>query len=324
MAFYHEIKEHMSPSAMSSWLNSRSSFIKSYFKGEKGAETKAMAFGTKVHALIEGGMLKAQHVYDHNEEEIRLPVDHYDEDDKSGLWFMGKPDSYTFSKDEAAFVDYKSGKANNWEEKLPTDIKMMATAWLVWRKAGEPKRVRGYVEFIETVWNPETNDIELVDDTKTVVVNRVYTHAELKSFTQAIIKAMQDVNAFYERWQASSGEFVKESDIQESVRLRGQIESLEADLEEVEDRIASQMDFGGEENHKTEGGTFYFKTTEAWDYPPELEFLLDGKEEFTLEKAERVASGVKAVKRNYELVNEPAATKRTLAYRSLPKKKNAN
>lgn len=321
--FYHDIKEHMSPSAMSAWLGSRSSFIKSYFKGEKGPETKAMAFGTKVHALIEGGMLKATQVYDNNEKELRFEVE-----EGSGLYFFGKPDSYsgrleTEDYSAAEFVDYKSGKNNGWEEKLPTDVKMLATAWLVWMATGKPDEVLGYIEFIETVWNPDAHDVEVVEGTDTVVMGRKYSRAELENFTKAILKAMGDVNKFYEKWQQSSGEFVRSSDIEDALRIREKIAKLEEELEEVEGLIASQMEFGGEENHAIEGkrGTYYFKTTDAWDYPPELPFLLDGTEAFTLGKAERVASGAKAVKKNYELVTEPATTKRTLAFRAATVKK---
>lgn len=320
--FYHDKKEHMSPSAMQSWLHSRGSFIKSYFREERGIETKSMAFGTKVHALIEGGMLNATQVYDHNEAELRFEVE-----PDSGLYFMGKPDSYSDPLDDEGvssveFVDYKSGKTNSWNEKLPTDIKMLATAWLVWRASGKPDVVNGYVEFIETVWDEELHDVKIVEGTDTVVMARRYTWAEMENFTQAILKAMSDVNAFYKKWEASSGEFVRQDDIDAALKLRARLATIEAELEEVEDRIASQMEFGGEETHKLDGlGTYYFKTTDAWEYPEELEFVLDGAEKFTLGKAERVASGVKAVKKNYELVNEPATSKKTLAYRAAIKKK---
>lgn len=320
--FYHDKKEHMSPSAMQSWLHSRGSFIKSYFREERGIETKSMAFGTKVHALIEGGMLKATQVYDHNEATLKFEVL-----EGSGLYFLGKPDSYSDRIDDGdtstvEFVDYKSGKTNGWDEKLPTDIKMLATAWLVWMATGKPDQVLGYIEFIETVWSSEEHDVVLVEGKETQVMGRVYTKAELENFTNAILKAMREVNLFYEKWLMASGEFVKEDDIELALELRGQIGKIEENLKEVEERIAIQMQFGGEESHPVEGkGTFYFKTSETWEYPDELAFVLDGTEPFTLGKAERVASGAKAVKKNYELVNEPATSKTTINFRKAAEKK---
>lgn len=317
MKFYHDKKAHMSPSALANWINSPSAFIKSYFLEEKGPETKAMSMGTKIHALIEGGMIKARHAYDTNEQELKFEVA-----PGTGLYFMGKPDSFEHEQvgGAAMFVDYKSGKANAWAEKLPTDVKMRATAWLVWKATGEPNYVMGYIEYIETVWNPDAHDIELVEGKETEVIKIQYTRAEMESFTDAILKAMRDVNDFYEKWLKSSGDFVNSNDIEQALRMRAGIAALEKSLAEIEDRIASQMEFGGEETHKVEGGTYYFRKTEKFEYPPELEFLLDGSELVTLEKAERVAAGVKAAKQNYELVNVPVEVKKTISFRASNKK----
>lgn len=320
MEFYHEVKEHMSPSALANWLGSRSSFIKSYFKNERGPETKAMAFGTKVHALIEGGMLQAKVGYHHNEDTLKAEVE-----TGSGLYFLGKPDSYGKFMGHVRFVDYKSGKANGWDEKLPTDIKMMATAWLVWKVTGEPDDVIGSIEFIPTVWSDEEHDVVLLlgeDDepVPSTVIERTYTKAELENFTKAILKAMRDVNTFYKKWQLASGEFVKDTDIEKALKLRKEIEKKEVELSEVEDRIASQMEFGGEENHKVDGGTWYFKETLGWEYPDELSVHW-GNSYLTLGEVEPIMQGVKTAKKSYELVTEPATTKRSIAFRKPPEKK---
>lgn len=314
MNFYHEIKPHMSPSALSQWLGSRGSFVRSYFAGERGPETKAMTAGTEIHALVEAGIIKAKHTYQHNEMEVKVEVP------GTSYHFLGRPDSYEVDGEVAKFVDYKSGKANGWEEKLPTDIKMRATAWLVWRETGEPMQVHGFIEFIQTTWDPDLKKVVPIDGKETEVASIIYTAKELKAFTRVIATAMDDVNTFYEKWKDSSGEFVNNADVERSVELRNAIDKAEMELEEVEDRILSQMEFGGEETHKTSYGSFFIKTTKTYEYPKTLEFLLDGEEEFTIEKAERVAAGVSAAKKNFELVNDPKEIKRSVNFRRAKEK----
>lgn len=312
--FYHDVKEHMSPSALSQWLGGRGQFVRSYFAGEKGPETKAMTAGTEIHALVEAGIIKAQHVYFNAEKELKVEVP------GTEFHFLGRPDSFELQGAVAKFVDYKSGKANGWDEKLPTDIKMRATAWLVWRATGEPLMVHGFVEFIQTTWDPEQRKVVPVDGKETEVASIVYTADEMESFTKVIIRNMEAVNEFYEKWKESSGEFVSNADVMRSVELRRSIAEQEAELDEVEDRILSQMEFGGTENHKTPYGTYFIKTSKTYEYPKELHFLLDGNEPFTLEKAERVASGVKAAKSNFELANDPKEVKRSVTFRAAKEK----
>lgn len=312
--FYHDIKEHMSPSAMDQWLNGRSSFIRSYFAQEKGPETKAMTAGTQIHALVEAGVIKAKHVYGHNEEKIKIQVP------GTEFYFLGVPDSYgdvvKIAGGYVAFVDYKSGKANNWKEKLPTDIKMKATAWLVWMQSGCPAEVQGHIEYIQTTWDPNTKTVVPVDDKETEVISITYTGAELEAFTKVIAREMHAVNEEYEKWLQSTGDFVKASDVEAYVSLRNEIEAKEAELEEIAERIKDQMEFGGEENHKTPVGTFFIRETSTYAYPPDLTFLVDGSEEYTLEKADRVGSGLKAAKKNFELANEPVSTSRSISFRA--------
>jgi hypothetical protein len=63
MNFYHELKEHMSPSALDQWKRQRSAFVGTYFEKKDKVETKAMTAGKQIHRLIEGGMLKAKKIF---------------------------------------------------------------------------------------------------------------------------------------------------------------------------------------------------------------------------------------------------------------------
>lgn len=313
MAFYPDKKDGMSPSALAQWLNSRSAFVKSYFIGDRSPTTKAMEAGTQIHALIEGGMLKAKHVYDAGEEEISITI-------AEGKVFRGRPDSHQRKpvKNVVSFVDYKSGKANGWKEKLPTDIKMKATAWLVWMQAGQPERVEGYVEFIQTTWDPGSHSVVPIDDKETEVEHVTYWADDLRDFTKVILKAMDDVEDFYQKWQ-KRGDFVNAQDVELYAATKAEIVRLEAELDSIGERIQGQMEFGGEENHKTPLGTFYFKTTETYSYPPDLP-VRALEQELTLDQADEVAAAVKAAKKNFELISEPVSTKVTMAYKA-PKEK---
>ena len=102
--FYHDIKEHASPSSLEQFLRQRSAFIKNYFEGKKMPETPQMKFGIQVHALIEHGILKVQKQWDINEATLTHEA-------APGLKVLGKPDSYRSKvvKNTAEFVDYKTG-----------------------------------------------------------------------------------------------------------------------------------------------------------------------------------------------------------------------
>lgn len=313
--FYHDIKEHMSPSALAQWHNGKGQFVRSYFAGEKSPETKAMTAGTEIHALIEAGIIKAKHVYDCNEQTLKIPVG------TTEFWFLGKPDSFESEAhlDEVHFVDYKSGKANDWEEKLPTDLKMRATAWLVWRQTGMPSSVFGHIEYIQTTWDSEQKKVVPVDGKETEVISIEYTAKELGDFTKVIANTMRDVNDFYEEWKQSTGDFVNSEDVNRYAELKQEVEGLEAELEEVGLRILVQMEFGGEENHKTPFGSFFIRETCSYEYPKDLPFSVDGKE-LNLENAEKIASAAKAAKSNYELINEPKTVTRKVNFRRIKEK----
>lgn len=314
MAFYHEIKEHMSPSALAQWINGRGQFTRSYFAQEKGPTTKAMSAGTEIHALIEAGVMKAKYVFKLSEEEVRVQVP------GSDFWFMGKPDSYELNGGNAVFVDYKSGKANGWDEKLPVDIKMRATAWLVWIKTGCPDGgVMGHIEFIQTTWDPNEKKVVAIEGKETEVVSIFYGAPTLEQFTKVVIQEMTNVNDFYEKWKESTGEFVSADDMQLYAKLKEHIDDLESKQKEVMERILGQMDFGGVENVKSPLGTFFVRETTKYQYPPDLSFMVDGMIQYTLEEAERIASGAKAAKTNYELATEPVSVTRSVTFRPAKK-----
>jgi hypothetical protein len=316
--FYHDIKEHMSPSAMAQWMHQRSAFIRSYFEGERTPETAAMRGGTAIHRLIEGGMFPAKHIFDLHEEEIRVPVP------GSGFFFMGKPDSRDekATKGVARFVDYKSGKANDWKAKLPIDIKMKATAWLVWQATGCPEKVVGSIEFIQTTWDPEAKEVVPLEGVESDIIECTYLAQDLEAFTKVIIKTMGDVNDFFERWKNASGEFVSDEDTQLYEGLAAKKEAIEAEIEEVKERIMGQMEFGGVLNHKTAAGTFYITEKKEYSYPDEL-IVRHGDEEHTLKEVEEIAASAKAAKKNFELTSEPISTATTIGFRKASKKKGA-
>lgn len=315
MSFYPDVKDGLSPSALAQWLNSRGAFVKSYFAGERGPETKSMQTGTEIHALIEAGIIKAKHVYGNDEKDVSVEL-------ALGRVFRGRPDSFgkvvKINNGSVAFVDYKSGKANDWKEKLPADLKMRATAWLVWKESDEPAIVEGFIEYFQTTWDPALKKVVLVEDTESEVISITYTSAELQSFTQVILKAMDDIDTFYEKWKDSTGDFVNKSDVEAYANLKTEIEQKEVELDELGERILSQMEFGGEENHKTSFGTFFVRETYTYEYPSDLPI---GDGVFTLEFAEEVAAKAKAAKSNYELVNDPKTTKRKINFRPTREKK---
>jgi hypothetical protein len=218
------------------------------------------------------------------------------------------------------FVDYKSGKANDWAAKIPNDLKMRATAWLVWRSAGKPSEVHGFVEYIETTWDDEAKEIVPVADKETEVIPIVYTDAEMESFTTVIYKAMTDVNAYYKKWLESSGEFVKDSDVAEYIEYKTKYDSIEEKMSEVLERIQLQMEFGGEDNHKVDGRSFYLKRTEKWEYPEDLKVRFE-EEDWMLRDTVLMANAVSSAKKNYELVNDPVEVKAKVQFRAKSVKK---
>ena len=307
--FYPDQKPHISPSALDNWINSRSNFVRSYFEGEKSPETSAMKAGTKIHRLIEAGLIPAKHVFDIGEDEVNVVI-------KDGIKVMGKPDSMTQKPKDgiAYFVDYKSGKANDWKEKLPKDVKMRTTAWLVWNANQKPEKVIGYIEYIATTWDPVAKEVVPIEGIPTESIEQVYTAKELEDFTQVILKAIDDVNDFYETWKNSTSEFISDEDCREYVDLENQIAELTAKQDAIKEKIMGQMDFGYKVNYKTPFGTFYITERKTYEYPEamRINYLDYG---LTLADADEIAGAVKVAKKNYELIAEPKSTSRSLGYR---------
>lgn len=308
--FYHEIKEHMSPSALDQWMRSRAAFIQSYFEGKKGPETPAMKFGTQVHALIEHGLLKVKKQYDQNEQGLKHEAG-------GGLYVFGKPDSYQSKpvKNTVEFVDYKTGKASEWQKKLPTDLKMKTTAWLVWKETGCPAAVIGHIEFLQTTWNEEKSCLELIGE-ETEVTSITYHKADLEAFTEVIIKIMTEVNTFYETWKDRTTDFVDKDDIKLLADLTAKADAIEEEIKAVKASIMSQMEFGGLTTYKEEGlGTLSITTRKTYNTPENLPFKV-GKKTYTLKDFEEIEMASKAAVKNYQLITEPVSTSESISFRA--------
>ncbi len=307
--FYPKEKKYISPSALDNWLRSRSAFVKTYFEGEKGPETLAMTTGKQVHGLIEGGFLAVKRKYDMDEKETTFTFE-------NGVKVLGYPDSYTKEATDGivSFVDYKTGKANGWKEKLPTDIKMKTTAWLVWQNTGQPKTVDGAIEFIQTTWDPETKMVVPIENKQTEIVEIKYTQKELQDFTQVILKAIDDINAFYETWKDKTDTFINNEDIEEYIKLNQEISDLETKQKEVAERIQIQMEAGGMVNHKTPAGTFYTTTRKTWDYPSDMPVRYED-EDWMLHDVLDMQTAMKVAQKNYELIAEPKSESTSIGFR---------
>jgi hypothetical protein len=309
--FYSDIKSHISPSALATWHNSKSGFIKSYFKGERTPETQAMKAGTKIHALIEAGFLESTNKFAVSERD--LIVDFKD----TGITVLGRPDSYEidYVQNKAKFVDYKSGKENHWtEEELANDLKMRLTAWLIWKTTNEPYLVDGIIEWIGTEWN----GTELVPTGERYCVAVQYTDKELRDFEKVIQKTIDEVNAEYERFLESSTKFVVQDDINSYNEIFQQIEALEDKLSFYKEKIAGQLEFGGARTFSCDFGTFSFRERKEYEYPKDLKI---GYKDITLtlEAGEQIEKALSVVKKNFELNNDPVRVTKTLGF--TPKRK---
>jgi hypothetical protein len=317
--FYHDKKEHMSPSAFDQWHRQRSAFVGSYFEEKERVQTKAMEAGTQIHRLIEAGLIPAKCVYDVAEEVLKVKVP------GTEFYFLGVPDSRVAPKPGAVvkFVDYKSGKANDWKDKLPTDLKMKATAWLVWMASGGaeegPEEIYGAIEFIQTTWDPENRQVVALEGKETEVIEITYTAEELKAFTQVIAETMHEVNKVYEKWLEQTDAFVNKADIEKYEALNVKAEALKAEMDDLKDRIKDQMQFGGLLNYKSEAGTFYLTEKSTYSYPPNLKvnYLDMG---LVLEDVEAIEGATKTAKKNYELMNDPVSVSQSIGFRAKKEK----
>ena len=302
MAFYPDLKPHISPSAFANWNEAKSQFVRSYFLGLKTPETSAMKAGKKIHALIEGGMLTVKHWYEHREGELKFPIP-----GREDVLALGYPDSYELAivanLETAYFVDYKSGKENTWDSaKLAGDLKMKMTAWLVWLSTGKPVGgVVGFIEYIPTQWNALTREIEPTDGESVVAGECAYTSDELEAFTAVIIKTIEEVNVGHVEWLASTDEFVNQEDVTEYAQLAQEVAEREAKMETLKERIGDQMNMGGKENLPTPFGSFYFTTKRKYTYSEALT---------------KQISDTSAAKKKFETENAPSEITKSLSFRA--------
>jgi len=319
ISFYPGKKEGLSPSAIQAWIENRSSFIKSYFLEDRIQDTAAMSAGKKIHKLIEAGLMPAKKVFTVSEKEIRIEL-------APGRVMRGFPDSHEeLTEEEIAdqkgtnnlieFVDYKSGKANEWEQKLGTDIKMKATAWLVWMKNDKPANVRGYIEYFATQWDPETREIVPIEGVDSELIETVYSYGELDEFTEVILKAFKDINEFYIKWLDRTDKFISEKDLEDYISLRNKKEKIETEMGEIAERILEEMNFGGITTHKTPIGTFYITERKTFEYPEKM--ILDNGMDLvtTEEQVDALDKSIKKAKKNYELIAEPVTTSISMGFR---------
>ncbi len=296
--FYPDIKPHISPSAFANWHEARSLFVKSYFLKEKTPETSATKAGKQIHALIEAGLLEVKHKYGHREETLTVDLQ-----TPETVKVLGIPDSF----DEqfggiVNFVDYKTGKENNWDNtKLAGDLKMKATAWLVWNATGKPSKVVGHIEYIPTRWNPSTREIEPTGGESVIAGSCTYTSDELEAFTEVIAKTIAEVNVAYAEWLESTDEFVNQDDVADYAQLDQEVKEREAKMAIIKDRITDQMGMGGKETLPTPFGSFYFTSRKTYTYPEEIELA---------------SAEVAAKKKKFETENSPSKVTKSLSFRA--------
>lgn len=321
--FYPDVKPHISPSALATWHNNRSSFITSYFKGIHTPETAAMKGGTKIHGLLEGGFLTATKRYGNEEKELVWDLG------DTGVKVLGKPDDYGYQdpsvQDLAAFVDHKTGGDSVWTKaELAADLKMRTTAWLVWKQMGKPEKgVIGYIEWFGTKWDGETKEVVPTNEDH-AVFHYHYTVAELVAFEEIIAKTVADVNAAYDRFMSGTDTFVDEELCREYAELDAQAKALEEQhitplkerMDAIKETLTEQLAFGGVQSHETGFGTFYFRDTKKYEYPDDLEFQTEDGALMTLAVGEQVATAMSAAKKHYELSHEPADVRRSLQFRA--------
>lgn len=316
--FYPNVKEWISPSALASWYNARSLFVRSYFLKEKTPETSAMKAGKQIHALIEAGLLEVKHKYEHREKEVKITHTLRTGKLERKMCVLGIPDSFerhwTGAKegegepyDVAYFVDYKTGRENTWDDvKLAGDLKMKATAWLVWcattnEDTPPARRVVGYIEYIPTQWNASTREIEPTGGESVVAGEITYTSEELEAFTEVLSRTITEINVAYEEWLESTDEFVNQNDVADYAQLDQEVKEREVKMALIKERLADQMGMGGKETLATPFGSFYFTSRKTWTYSEELE---------------KKIADTAAKKKKWETENQPSKVTKSLSFRA--------
>lgn len=272
-----------------------------------------MKAGKEVHALIENGLYDAKKRFDMHEQRLTISCD-------NGYVVLGIPDSYSLALNGVAeFVDYKTGKSSDWHKKLPNDLKMKCTAWLVWRATDMPSLVRGYVEYIPTIWDAENHEV-IPSDEPSTIYQRDYTAEELLAFTDFIIKTIDQINNEYPKWLISSTDFVSDDDVNEYVTLDQQIKELSNKQEEIKERIKTQLEFGDSKTLEVSAGSFYIMSRSKWVYPKDL-IVKYSDSEIVLSDVEAINEATSIAKKEFEQVTPPASVSTSLGFRAKKQKK---
>jgi hypothetical protein len=91
-------------------------------------------------------------------------------------------------------------------------------------------------------------------------------------------------------------------------------------MDALKKSIMDQMEFGGVMNHKIPEGTFYITERETYAYPESLKINYRDYG-LVLEDAEEIGSAVKVAKKNFELINDPVSTSKSVGFREARAKK---
>lgn len=311
--FYPEVKKHISPSALALWKRGKSAFMKSYFDGEKFKGSSATRGGNIIHKLIEEGFILVNCKYGENEKEIRVT---FSED--TGFEVFGKPDSHGIDElGKAMFVDYKSGKESVWtDDILAGDIKMKITAWLVWKDLGEPDTVKGFIEYVPTVYIHETKETAWSGEPTEVVAEYTYTLEDMKQVELLIEQVVSEVNAEYLKWAGATSTFVNNEDIMQYAELQKQINELLELQKPIKERIKEQMSLGGIKSYKDDMlGTFSLSVKKSYNIPESLTFQVE-ETQYTLKEGEKIAGAMKVSVDNYKLTAEPSSTSESIGFRA--------
>lgn len=202
---------------------------------------------------------------------------------------------------------------------------MKTTAWLVWKELGEPAEVIGYIHWFGTEWNGK----EVVpSDNEYALVKCKYTADEMRAFENVIAKTIEDVNKAWEQFNAGKEDFVDKQLAKEYAELDAEVKAkeeehiapLKARMNEIKDTLAEQMEFGQAQSFEADFGTFYWRSTKKYEYPSDLKFQLENGEVHDLEYGEQVTTALSAVKKHFEMENDPVDEKKSLQFRAKKKK----
>lgn len=312
--FYPDVKPHISPSAFQAWHNQKSMFIRSYFLNQKTPQTSSMKAGKQIHALIEGGFIDVKNKFPFSEKQLitELP---------GGVRVLGIPDAHEEGAEKiASFVDYKTGKEDNWShEKIVSDLKMRLTAWLVLQVNPNVEHVRSVIEWIGTRWDEEKK--EIVPTGESACYECLFSAEELKDFTEIIFNTVDQINVAYEQFLETPREsLVSENDVVEYVSLQDQIDELQDKQKSIRSRIQDQLNIIGQESFDHPLGKFYFINKKQYEYPKDLTFLLEDGKKFTIAEGEDISLAMGAAMKNYQLNHDPVKISKSLSFRAKHKK----